>query len=235
METLHGVYAVINLGDKLPEMDYAVPMITLAGMMTPNIKAIPVGRYRLDVDHVESWSTRLDVIPAGFRIGVCWAGMARMNNPVAAKIDEVRSIDLQTLAPLAKIPGIVWVSLQKGPPADQVKTPPIGMTIADFTDDMHDFYETCCAIKNCDLVITVDTAVAHAAASVGVDTWMLSRWDNCWRWFGNRSDSPWYPTLRQFIQTKPNDWDGIITQMAEELANLVKDKNQPELNLTMAK
>ena len=129
----------------------------------------------------------------------------------------MRSASFAAFAPLGDIPNVTWVSLQKGPSAEQTKSPPRGFTIADFTEDMYDFYETACAAKNCDLVITVDTAVAHACGSVGVPTWVLSRWDGCWRWFGNRSDSPWYPSIRQFEQPAPYDWVGLMNKVAEEL------------------
>lgn len=236
-ETIPEVYAVINAGDKVPMIDYAVPMLTLAGMMTPNIDAIFADEreFLLRSNDVSAWEDKFEQLPSGFRIGVCWAGMSRDAHPSAAAIDALRSTTLEAFRPLAKIPGIIWVSLQKGPPSEQVKAPPTGMTIADFTEDMYDFYETCCAIQNCDLVISVDTAVVHAAASIGKPTWLLSRWDGCWRWFGDRSDSPWYPSLRQFVQPKPHDWEGMMNIVARQLVSHIRDKSEPELNLTMAK
>src|SRR6266852_6107089 len=93
--------------------------------------------------------------------------------------------------------------------------------------------ETCCAIENCDLVISVDTAVVHAAASLGKPTWLLSRWDGCWRWFGTREDSPWYPSLRQFTQPVPGDWDGMLQKVAKELTVFVESHGKPELDLTL--
>lgn len=219
LEIIPDIYAVINLGEKLPELDYAVPMMTLAGILTPNIEAIPAydrGFY-LNYSDVDAWANKFEQLPKGFRIGVCWSGLSRRNQPAAAAIDAIRSTELKTFAPLAKIPGILWISLQHGVPAEQIKTPPSGMTIADFTEDMYDFYETCCAIENCDMVISVDTAVVHAAASLGKPTWLLSRWDGCWRWFGTREDSPWYPSLRQFTQPAPGDWEGMMQKVAKEL------------------
>lgn len=237
LETMKSVYAVINAGEKVPPIDYAVPMITLAGLLTPNISSIPslFKQYHLHHADVESWGEKLKALPEGFRIGVCWSGMSRTAHPAAAAVDAVRSTTFESFAPLAKVPGVVWVSLQKGPPAEQVKNPPRNMIVGDFTEDMYDFYETCCAIENCDLVITVDTAVAHAAASIGKPTWVVSRWDGCWRWFGDRPDSPWYPTVSQFVQPAPHDWDGVMKKMAVELAKVVSDKSEPELNLTLAK
>lgn len=237
LETIPNIYAVISVGEKLPELDYAVPMMTLAGILTPIIESIPSRdrEFYLDYRDVDAWSTRFKELPKGLKIGVCWAGLSRRHQPAAVAIDAIRSTELKALAPLAKIPGIVWVSLQQGNPADEIKTPPAGMTIADWTEDMYDFYETCCAIENCDLVISVDTAVVHAAASLGKPTWLLSRWDGCWRWFGTREDSPWYPSLRQFTQPAPGDWNGMLQKVAKELAVFVESHSKPELDLTLAK
>jgi tetratricopeptide (TPR) repeat protein len=232
LNTISEVYSVINYGEKVPQVDYIVAMVTLAGMLTPTIESIPTQakQYKLQLHDIEVWKNRFDEIPEKYKsclkVGLCWAGMARMSNPQALKIDEVRSLQLSDFAELAKIPNIVWVSLQKGPPADQLKAPPAGMAIVDYTEDMYDFYETCCAIENCDLVISVDTAVCHAAASIGKSTWMLSRWDGCWRWFGDREDSPWYPSMRQFVQKLPDNWDGTLNILASELTNFVESFNK---------
>lgn len=236
-ESIPEVYAVINIGEQLPVCDYVIPMVTLAGRLTPNMGAIVSSRreFVLKEHDIQRWADRMKELPPGFRVGVCWAGLARMADPNANAIDVIRSTYLAQWQQLADIPGIIWVSLQKGSPSEQVKTPPRGMAIADYTEDMHDFYETCCVAKNCDLVISVDTAVLHATASVGVPTWLLSRWDGCWRWFGSRSDSPWYPTLRQFEQPAPGDWDGLMANVAVELQKCIPSNNAPELNLTLAK
>lgn len=230
-------YAVINAGDPVPACDYAVPLLTLAGMLTPDMKSIPAQRqeFLLQQRDIDKWHEKFKQLPEGFRIGLCWAGMSRISNPQAVAVDTLRSATLEQFAPLAKVQDVVFVSLQKGPPAEQVKRPPLGMTIGDFTEEMYDFYDTCCAAANCDLVISVDTAVVHATASVGIPTWVLSRWDGCWRWFGDRPDSPWYPTVRQFVQPKPGDWEGMLDNVAAEVQHLIRSKNQPELNLTLAK
>lgn len=238
LETIPEAYAVINVGDPVPVIDFGIPMLTLAGMLTPNMGAIPSSRreFKLREDDIARWAEKFKQLPKGIRIGVCWAGMARNSDPNAAAIDALRSATLEQFAELAKAQGVIWVSLQKGPPADQVKNPPRGMSIADFTEDMYDFYETCCAAANCDLVISVDTAVVHATASIGVPTWMLSRWDGCWRWFGDRTDSPWYPSLKQFVQPNPGDWTGMLHKVSMELQRFLDEhKTSVDLNLTLAK
>lgn len=241
LETIPEVYAVINAGEKVPELDYNISMMDLAALLTPNINSISSTEkeFLLRPEDVEAWKERLvpltSINPDALVVGICWAGLSRDVHPSAAAIDALRSAPLSAFAPLMTIPDIVWVSLQKGHPSEQIKDRPKGMIVGDFTEDMYDFYETCCAMANCDLVITVDTAVVHAAASIGAPTWMLSRWDGCWRWFGDGPNSPWYPTLRQFVQTEPHDWDGVMKQVAKELRALVRNKTRPELNLTLAK
>ena len=241
LETVPEIDKVINFGEKLPKADYSIAMMSLAGALTPTMKDIPAieREYLLDPDDVDKWKNIFATVPfphnTKMKVGICWAGMARMNNKLALKIDEMRSLALTDFADVARIPDILWVSLQKGPPAEQIKQPPLGMTICDYTEDMYDFYETCCAIENCDLVISVDTAVAHAAASIGKPTWVLSRYDGCWRWFNDRTDSPWYPTMRVFEQSKPYDWSGVLKELASALAQYKRAKSQPELDLTLAK
>ena len=231
LQTIPEVDGVFNFGEKLPKTDFAISMISLAGKLTPTLGDIPTldREFLLKPDDVDVWRNKFAEIPhphnTKMKVGICWAGMARMNNAIALKVDEMRSLALNDFAEMAQIPNILWISLQKGPPAEQIKKAPNGMVIADYTEDMYDFYETCCAIEQCDLVISVDTAVCHAAASIGKETWMLSRWDGCWRWFGDRKDSPWYPSLTQFEQLKPSDWSGVLELVSNKLKERVLTKN----------
>ena len=91
------------------------------------------------------------------------------------------------------------------------------MTIGDWTSDLYDFSDTAALIECLDLVITVDTSVAHVAGGLGKPTWLLSRYDACWRWLMDRDDSPWYPTMRLFTQKKPHDWAEVLERMSYEL------------------
>lgn len=226
LDTYKGIYAVINVGERLPELDYAIPMISLAGRMTPNIESIPANVWpTLKYNDIQAWKGKFESIQVpshSLKVGICWSGMARTAHASALAVDKLRSTELAKFAKPCRVKDVLWVSLQKGPAAEQIHSGPTEMTIVDMTEDMTDFYETACAIANCDLVITVDTAVAHVAASLGVQTWVLSRWDGCWRWFGDREDSPWYPSMRQFVQPKPNDWNGLMTKVAAALEVFVQ-------------
>jgi hypothetical protein len=91
----------------------------------------------------------------------------------------------------------------------------------DHTDELGDFSDTAALAANLDLVITVDTSVAHLAGALARPVWILSRYDGCWRWLDGREDSPWYPTARLFHQKAPGDWDEVVERVALELARLV--------------
>ena len=99
-----------------------------------------------------------------------------------------------------------------------------GPEIIDFTSDIHDFSDTAGLIENLDLVITVDTSVAHLAGAMGKKVWILNRYDTCWRWLLDRSDSPWYPSATVFRQSAMGDWSNVIDEVAVELRLLVKDR-----------
>ena len=97
------------------------------------------------------------------------------------------------------------------------------MTIGILTDDMDDFYDTAACIANLDLVISVDTAVAHLAAAMGKETWVLSRYDCCWRWFNRKTETPWYPNMKLFYQDTWGDWDSCIEKAAKRTGGPVYD------------
>ena len=131
------------------------------------------------------------------------------------------------MAPLGKVSGVQFVSLQKGPPAAEAARPPQGMKLHDFTSDLHDFADTAALIDCLDLVISVDTSVVHLAGALGKPVWLLNRFDTDWRWLQNRDDSPWYPSLRQFRQPTPGDWQSVISRARDALQRLAAgDRSQ---------
>jgi hypothetical protein len=132
------------------------------------------------------------------------------------------SLRLAEFSPLAGLPGVRFISLQKGPPAAQVAEPPAGMTIFDPMADVTDFADTAAIIAHLDLVIAVDTAVAHLAGAMGKPIWLLSRFDGCWRWLTARTDSPWYPSLRLYRQETPGNWRPTLAQLAADLTALAR-------------
>jgi hypothetical protein len=168
-----------------------------------------------------AWRERLAALP-GLRVGLCWAGNPRPDQPSAYATDRRRSIPLARYAPLAQVAGAHFVSLQKGNPATQTATPPAGLRIHDWTHELTDFADTAALIEALDLVITVDTSVAHLAGALGKKVWILNRFDSCWRWLTERNDSPWYPTARLFRQPQPGDWDSVIREVVAALRDMVR-------------
>jgi Tfp pilus assembly protein PilF len=167
-----------------------------------------------DPARIGVWRRRLDaMLPHGARrIGLAWSGRPTHPN------DRRRSIPLARLAPLAAPGGASFVSLQKPmPPAD---LPAVAQLpgLADLSAELADFGETAALIANLDLVITVDTAIAHLAGAMARPVWIMLPKASDWRWLVDRSDSPWYPTARLFRQITPGAWDPVIAAIAAALA-----------------
>ena len=202
--------------DETPDsFDLHCPLMSLPVALGTTLATIPatIPYLRATPDR---WRARLAELP-GRKIGLVWAGSPRPEQPDADAVDRRRSITLSHYAPLADIAGISLISLQKGGPAEQARTPPAGMALHDWTDELDDFADTADLVAALDLVITVDTSVAHLAGGLGKPVWILNRFDQCWRWLENRDDSPWYPTARLFHQATPGDWDGVIDAVRRAL------------------
>jgi tetratricopeptide (TPR) repeat protein len=222
MATVSGVTAVISQRDALPEFDYHLPLMSAPHRVGTELDTIPatVPYIIPDAGLTKIWSKRLAHLP-GKKVGLVWSGDPRPHDRAASLIDRRRSLTLKQLASLAAAE-VSFISLQKGKPAEQLKTPPAGWTIHDFMEDVTDFTDTAALIANLDLVIAVDTSVAHLAGAVGKPVWILSRFDACWRWLYDREDTPWYPTARLFHQTERGVWGSVIERVAEELQNFAK-------------
>jgi hypothetical protein len=234
LATLGGSVNVIAHGEKLPKFDLHCPLLSLPLAFGTTLATIPaaVPYLQADREQVMVWRRRLKVLP-GLRVGIAWAGGLRPFDPLLRAIDLRRSITLGHFAPLTAIPGINLVSLQKGDPASQARTPPSGMELLDVTDELDDFADTASLVAALDLVITVDTAVAHLAGALGRPVWILNRFDACWRWLPGREDSPWYPTARLFRQPTPGDWDGVIANVCSALRELVPPAGTQRVSLPL--
>jgi ADP-heptose:LPS heptosyltransferase len=132
------------------------------------------------------------------------------------------------LAPLAAVPGIQLVSLQKGPASAEISA--AGFDLLDVMDEVRDFADTAAIVANLDLVISVDTSVVHLAGAVGKPVFLLDRYDTCWRWLSGREDSLWYPTLRIFRQQRSGDWAPVIARVATALAEAASHPSRPPVS-----
>jgi tetratricopeptide (TPR) repeat protein len=224
MASLPGVAQVFARGEALPPFDLHCPLALLPLRTGTVLETIPaeIPYLRADPVQVDAWRVRLASLP-GLRVGLVWAGGQVASQPEQLLVDRRRSIALSRLAPLAAVPGLSFISLQKGPPATQAAQPPAGMALYDFTAELTDFAETAALVEALDLVISVDTAVAHLAGALGKPVWLLNRFDTCWRWLLDRTDSPWYPSLRLFRQQAPGDWDGVLAELQTALRARLAD------------
>jgi Flp pilus assembly protein TadD len=215
MGTLDGVAAVLSDEDPLPDFAYHCPLLSLPLAFGTSLATIPapLGYLRADPS---PWTDVLGALP-GLKVGLVWAGKSRMAQPHAVAVDKRRSMRLTDMAPLFLVPGCSFVSLQLGPPAAQMRTLPRGAVLHDVSGRLTDWAATADLIAGLDLVIAVDTAVAHLAGALGKPVWMLNRYDSCWRWLRDRDDSPWYPSMRQFRQTSRGDWSGVIERVQRTL------------------
>jgi tetratricopeptide (TPR) repeat protein len=228
LSRLPGIMEIVARGDTLPPFDLYCPLMSLPLAFGTTLDTIPAATPYLSANPAlaANWQKRLAGLD-GLRIGLVWAGSIRLSQPEAATTDRRRSLALDAMAPLSEASGVSFISLQKDEPAAQAANPPRGMTLLDFTADLHDFEDTAALIVNLDLVISVDTSVAHLAGALGKPVWLLNRFDTCWRWLLNRDDSPWYPTLRQFRQPRPGDWATVICEMQDALRRLAAgDRHQ---------
>jgi tetratricopeptide (TPR) repeat protein len=201
-------------------IDFQVAMMCLPRVLGTTLDTIPGATPYLAADPTKTahWAARLAAYGDGLRVGLVWAGGTRPDQPGAHALDRRRSMRLSQLAPLADVAGVRFFSLQKDGPATQAAHPPAGMSLIDLTADLRDFGDTAALVQNLDLVITVDTSVAHLAGALGKPVWILSRYAGCWRWLNGREDSPWYPTARVFHQTEPGDWDDVVRRVKAALA-----------------
>jgi tetratricopeptide (TPR) repeat protein len=216
MSSLDGNATIIERDTPLPGFDLHCPLERLPFIAGTSLTSVPdaVPYLHAEPRAIAAWRSRLAGHP-GRHVGIAWAG-----NP-DHQDDRRRSVPLRLFAPLAAMPGVVFVSLQKGAGSEQAASPPPGMVLLDWTGELQDFADTAALVAALDLVISVDTAIVHLAGSLARPVWLLNRFDTCWRWLHQRDDSPWYPTLRQFRQTRFDGWDEPIAQMRAALQQLL--------------
>lgn len=216
LANLDGVAHIFPQGAGLPDFDFHCPLLSLPLAFRTRIESIPTPAtpLRLKPGALAHWQARLGA-KTGPRIGLVWSG-----NPELAN-DHNRSIALSDLVKLVKLVKLTsdkvsFISLQKQVrPADAaVLDSDDGRQIIHFADALGDFADSAALIHTLDLVISVDTSVAHLATTLGKPVWIILPFDPEWRWMREREDSPWYPTVRLFRQSKAGDWAAVLDQLA---------------------
>jgi tetratricopeptide (TPR) repeat protein len=211
-ESLPGIEVLGDRGEPSAPADCECALLSLPYLFHTRLETMPAGvpYLRPPAEAVMRWRQRLAAMP-GLKAGIVWAG-----NPEHAN-DLRRSLDIETLKPALAVTGASFVSLQVGPRATDLKSL-AAAKVVDLSADLTDFAETAAAISLLDLVITVDTSVAHVAGALGKPTWLLLPVIADWRWMRGRQDSPWYPTMRLFRQHPGEGWADVIARVAAELA-----------------
>jgi len=218
--SLNGAERIIAAGERLPAFDVHCPLLTLPLLFKTTVETIPASApyLRAEGELSERWSKRLPPDVSRPLIGLVWAGRPENKN------DRNRSMRLKDFAPLAAVKNARFVSLQLGPAAEQTRRPPPGMELIDFTSDLHNFADTAAMVANLDLVIAVDTSVAHLAGALARPIWVLLPTMPDWRWMLEREDSPWYPTMRLFRQKTRGDWREVMERVKGELEKFAGDR-----------
>jgi tetratricopeptide (TPR) repeat protein len=217
MAGVRGVTRVLVPGEPRPAFDVQCPLLSLPLAFDTRLDTAPsdVPYLAADAELQRAWGVRLGASAGRRRVGVAWAGNPNHEN------DRNRSMPLSALAPLRSVSGIEIHSLQTGAAAAAASDPSAPLVPIDHSAKLSDFAETAALISNLDLVISVDTAVAHLAGAMGKPTWLLLPCAPDWRWLLDRSDSPWYPTVRLFRQSRPGDWAEPIVAVVNELRERV--------------
>jgi tetratricopeptide (TPR) repeat protein len=236
-----GIDQLVAAGDTLPPFDVHAPLLTLPAIFHTTLSTVPagvpylfadeqlVGRWRGKIEHRLRMGTGSEpqsttpaenglrqgacsrFEPRGFKIGIAWQG-----NPDLGQ-DRHRSFPLSAFAPLAEVSGTYLVSLQKGAGSEQLAQVGSLFSVVDFTEELDEasgpFMDTAALMTNLDLVVTSDTSIAHLAGALGVPVWVALASVPDWRWLLDRSDCPWYPTMRLFRQKKPGDWSAVFEEL----------------------
>jgi len=225
LSNLPGVAAVLSSDDPLPAYHCHLPLMSLPQRLGTTMETIPAEVPYLFAapGAVQHWRDRLAGLP-GRKVGLVWAGDPRRHERTTCLMDQRRSLTLAAFDDSLRIDGLHWISLQKGVAAEQARTPPPGTVLVDFMGEIDDFADTAAVVSALDLVVTVDTAVAHLAGALGKPVWILSRFDGCWRWFEARTDSPWYPPARLYRQASWGDWTSVLADLAADLRAMVAEK-----------
>lgn len=223
-EALPGLTFVADDGP-LPPYDVRCPLLSLPHLLGlgPETIPVPIPYASVAPDKVAAWSGRLrNTSPDGFRVGIVWQG-----NP-QAPVDRGRSFPLACFEPLARVPGVRLISLQKQFGLEQMASRPAGMEVHTLGPEWDSFADTAAVMMNLDLIVSTDTSVAHLAGALGRPVWLPVRRVPDWRWLLDRDDSPWYPTLRLFRQRAGEDWFALLRRVADALPPLVAAKAAPE-------
>ena len=219
MQTLDGVEDVVEPNEKEPAADIVTPLLSLPLVFATDLNSIPsrVPYLHAPPERLAAWRHRLGEHTRR-RVGLAWWGSQHISR---------RSLPIETLAPILSLPDLEFHALQKEIPAAHRAFMSAHSELLDHSADLGDFADTAALISLLDLVVTIDTSVAHLAGALGKPVWIMLQHTADWRWLLDRKDSPWYPTARLFRQKKPGDWQGVVGNVARALRPRVRRPRAP--------
>ncbi len=213
-ESVEGIDKVIPVGSPLPKHDFATPLLSLPRIFGTTLETLPneVPYIRAPQPHTLTLNTPPE---QKLRVGIVWAGKMTPRD---------RSCPYSNLIDLLEIPGVYFYSLQRDERTGDIEKFATNALSPNLGERMTDFADTATMMEQLDLIITIDSAVAHLAGGLGRPVWALLLYSSDWRWLVDREDSPWYPTMRLFRQQAPNDWESVFAKVKPALEQLVAEK-----------
>ncbi|WP_031482108.1 tetratricopeptide repeat protein [Maridesulfovibrio frigidus] len=216
LKGLNGLDKIVSSGDKLPEFDVQASLLSLPLIFKHEISTVPSACPYITPPADSGFPVH---VPPGtkYKVGIVWAGKATHKN------DHNRSVSVENFFVFSRIPGVMLYSLQKGGPSIQRDEFACGFLVRDLAAGCSDFADTAKVMKQLDLIITVDTSVAHLAGALGIPVFVALPYNPDWRWMRERPDSPWYPSMTLFRQQEPGNWDHVFNEMLSVLTTMVSE------------
>jgi hypothetical protein len=221
LSTLPSIDELVPLGYPTPNFDVYAPLMSLPGILGTTLETVPAAipyltppaesNVRVISPGSDTAKQQTQRSKPPLKVGIAWSGGHLY------KKNQSRSCPLKHFEPLLQLPDIAYYSLQKGIAQTTLAELVWETQIQDLGSQLGDMADTAAAIAQLDLVITVDTSIAHLAGALGKPVWVLLTYLPDWRWMLHREDTPWYPTMRLFRQTQPGDWQGVLDRVSQEL------------------
>lgn len=213
LKTCQGIDYLIRRGEPIPTFDFHVPLLNIPGQLGTELNNIPahIPYLHSTAELNGKWQGLLAALGEGYRVGIAWAGSAKHAN------DQSRSIPAQELALLSELKGVHWISLYKPTPGYSVSKPEGYLRLIDWTRELHDYADTAALVDQLDLVVAVDTSVAHLAGALGKPVLILLPFVPDWRWLLQGERSPWYPTAELIRQGRNEKWSDVLKKVVDRI------------------
>jgi len=213
--TVEGIDRILKPDEPYPHFDFYIELMSLPRVFRTELSSAPcrIPYIKTDSARVAQWATRL--ANGSFNVGIAWAG-----SPTHLR-DKDRSISLRVLEPLSELRGVSFYSLQKGPAAAELRAGACAGWVEDLEAELPDFVDTSALIEALDLVICVDTSVAHLAGALGKPAWVMLAKFSDWRWLAKGQETPWYPSMRLFRQAERGDWEAVVRSVRTALQEVL--------------